>query len=363
MGLSAEATAMQPEMNQQQLLPPPLPLPPVKLEDVKLRPSAPAAAELSAPAHNTRFGKAKQGELQQHGSGTVLTAPMVQVAGPTGDPVIVYRAWTADDVIAASKHLPKPEKGGEVLARALEDFVRDYVPSSGEMARVMLHILSQSQFSTLRSHFEAQHQPATHDWHDPANQNAANVTYRQWKDGLIAAVRAHFPVQCDHAKVSACTQREDEDVEELLDRLQTAYNNHSGMTKPDGLPQGDMTPYETLLKQHFLNNLQKTLSSATKDSCVGCEDSTVRQAQMARHAKPEQRRQKEKEAKKEKRKKDKERRPASCTAAPPPTCVIPTSPCGCSSCLASLWVLTPPPHTPADYAAKDTCFRCGAHGH
>ncbi|XP_036066815.1 uncharacterized protein LOC118598298 isoform X2 [Oryzias melastigma] len=195
------------------------------------------------------------------------------------------------------------------------------------MARVMLHILSQSQFSTLRSHFEAQHQPATHDWHDPANQNAANVTYRQWKDGLIAAVRAHFPVQCDHAK-------------------------------------GDMTSYETLLKQHFLNNLQKTLSSATKDSCVGCEDSTVRLAQMARHAKPEQRRQQEKEAKEEEKRKDKERRPASCTAAPPPTCVIPTSPCGCSSsCLASLWVLTPPPHTPADYAAKDACFRCGAHGH
>ncbi|XP_036066816.1 uncharacterized protein LOC118598298 isoform X3 [Oryzias melastigma] len=109
------------------------------------------------------------------------------------------------------------------------------------MARVMLHILSQSQFSTLRSHFEAQHQPATHDWHDPANQNAANVTYRQWKDGLIAAVRAHFPVQCDHAKVSACMQHEDENVEGLLDRLQTAYDNHSGITKPDGFPQGDMT--------------------------------------------------------------------------------------------------------------------------
>ncbi|XP_036066814.1 uncharacterized protein LOC118598298 isoform X1 [Oryzias melastigma] len=210
------------------------------------------------------------------------------------------------------------------------------------MARVMLHILSQSQFSTLRSHFEAQHQPATHDWHDPANQNAANVTYRQWKDGLIAAVRAHFPVQCDHAKVSACMQHEDENVEGLLDRLQTAYDNHSGITKPDGFPQGDMTSYETLLKQHFLNNLQKT----------------------ARHAKPEQRRQQEKEAKEEEKRKDKERRPASCTAAPPPTCVIPTSPCGCSSsCLASLWVLTPPPHTPADYAAKDACFRCGAHGH
>ncbi|XP_036073289.1 uncharacterized protein LOC118600247 [Oryzias melastigma] len=307
---NAGATAMQPEMTQQQQqqqqqqqlpsLPPPLP--PVKMEEVKLRPSAPAEAALSAPAHNNRFVKAKQEELQQKESRTVLTAPMVRVAGPTGDPVIVYRAWTADDIIAASKHLPKPEKGGEVFVRALEDFVRDYVPSSGEMARVMLHILSQSQFSTLRSHFEAQHQPATHDWLDPANQNAANVTYRQWKDGLIAAVRAHFPVQCDHAKVSACTQHEDEDVEELLDRLQTAYDNHSGMTKPDGLPQGDMTPYETLLKQLFLNNLQKPLSSATEDSCVGCEDSTVRLAQMARQAKPEQRRQKEKEAKKEKRK-------------------------------------------------------------
>ncbi|XP_024137448.1 uncharacterized protein LOC112152231 [Oryzias melastigma] len=160
--------------------------------------------------------------------------------------------WTADDIIAASKHLPKPEKGGEVLARALEDFVRDYVPSSGEMARVMLHILSQSQFSTLRSHFEAQHQPVTHDWHDPANQNAENVTYRQWKDGLIAAVRAHFPVQCDHVKVSVCKQREDEDVEELLDRLQAVYDIHSGMTKPDDFPRGDMTPYETLLRQHSL---------------------------------------------------------------------------------------------------------------
>ncbi|XP_036066414.1 uncharacterized protein LOC118598155 isoform X1 [Oryzias melastigma] len=263
------------------------------MEEVKLWP----LAVLSVPAHNTRFVKAKQEELQQKGSRTVLTAPMVQVADPTGDPLIVCRAWTADDVIAASKHLPKPEKGGEVLARALEDFVRDYVPSSGEMARVMLNILSQSQFSTLRSHFEAQHQPATHDWHDPANQNAANVAYRQWKDGLIAAVRTHFPVQCDHAK-------------------------------------GDMTPYETLLKQHFLNNLQKPLSSATKDSCVGCEDSTVRLAQMARHAKPEQRRQQEKEAKEKKKiKSDAQHRaqlhllqhasfPQAPAAAPPPAWLL-----------------------------------------
>lgn len=78
---------------------------------------------------------------------------------------------------------------------------------------------------------------------------------------LVTKVTEDFKTQGDLSKVSACVQAKDEGPLEYFHRLMTAYDNHSGMTKPDPHPGPESTPYETLLKQQFIQGLQHPLGS------------------------------------------------------------------------------------------------------
>lgn len=227
-----------------------------------------------------------------------LTTPMVQVDGPDGDPVFMFRPWTADDIVIASKHLPKPTKGGDVLARELHTFINAYSPTSAELSRVMLHLLTTAEFSLVRSVLEGHHQPRTLGWRDTEEEEPEeNADYRLWVNNFLGAVRQSFPVRCDLSRVSACRQNEGEPVEEFLARLHAIYDEHSGMERPDPYPGDRMTSYESLLKNYFLTNLQKPLAEATRDSCVGWEDASVRLAEVVIHAQHKQHRQTEKDNK------------------------------------------------------------------
>ncbi|XP_036070524.1 uncharacterized protein LOC118599472 [Oryzias melastigma] len=272
----------------------------IKKETVKKEKSESSGMQLGG-----RITRSQTAAGQSYPFAPVFTAPMVQVAGPTGQPMYVFRPWTADDIIAASKHLPKPEKGGAVMARELSNFINEYAPTSQELARVMMHLLTTAQFSIVRVLFEEHQQPQSPTWRTPSsNEPQSNADYRQWVQRLTNAIRNRFPVNCDLSRVSACRQHDGEPVEDFLARLHSAYDDFSGMERPVNFPGPAMTPYESLLKQHFLTNLQKTLGDLTKDSCVGCEDGSVRLAEVVRHAKHEQRRMAEKETKEKKSRSD-----------------------------------------------------------
>ncbi|KAM6893410.1 LOW QUALITY PROTEIN: protein NLRC3-like [Xenentodon cancila] len=69
--------------------------------------------------------------------------------------------------------------------------------------------------------------------------------------------------------ITACTQKEGEEVNNYLLCLQSIHDDYSGMTKPDPYSGPIMTPYESHLKQSFLDGLLTPLSVMTKDSCIG----------------------------------------------------------------------------------------------
>ena len=234
--------------------------------------------------------------MQTRSMARVAQLPMVQVGGPEGNPIYVYRPWTAEDVMQAAKHLPSPDRGGDVLAAAMSDFIRDYTPTSSEASRIMMKKLTPAQFAKVRPAFNAHCQPTTIDWDvaDVANV-AANVAYRTLRDELLRLIRQEFRVACDLSKVSACIQKADEGPDDFLTRLQSIFEAYSGCTKPDPYPGEPGTPFESLLKTYFINGLHKELSTMTKNVCVGWTDPDIRLSQVARHARHCQQRLQEKD--------------------------------------------------------------------
>ncbi|TWW57163.1 UDP-glucuronosyltransferase 2B15 [Takifugu flavidus] len=201
--------------------------------------------------------------------------PMVQVGGPQGNPMYVYRPWTEADIVEAAKHLPRPEKGGATMAKALTDFFRDYVPTSSEMARIMMKICSPTQFAAVKSIFSGHWQPATINWASSgADDDPHDIAYRDFTTRLI-------------------TKAKDEGPQDYVQCLMIAFDDHSGMTKPDPYPGPEVTPYETLLKQQFLQGLQHPLSQLVKDSCIGWSDADTRLSMVVKHADHQYKRQQE----------------------------------------------------------------------
>ncbi|TWW74433.1 hypothetical protein D4764_14G0004360 [Takifugu flavidus] len=143
---------------------------------------------------------------------------------PQGRPV---GPWTEADIVEAAKHLPRPEKGGATMAKALTDFFRDYVPTSSEMARIMMKICSPTQFAAVKSIFSGHWQPATINWASSgADDDPHDIAYRDFTTRLI-------------------TKAKDEGPRDYVQRLMIVFDDHSGMTKPDPYPGQEVTPYET----------------------------------------------------------------------------------------------------------------------
>ncbi|XP_029707076.1 uncharacterized protein [Takifugu rubripes] len=212
---------------------------------------------------------------------------------PQGNPMYVYRPWTEADIVEAAKHLPPPEKGGATMAKALTDFFRDYVPTSSEMARIM-KFCSPTQFAAVKSIFSGHWQPATINWAScGAGDDPRDIAYRDFTTRLITKVTEDFKTQCDLSKVSACVQAKDEGPRDYVQRLMIAFDDHSGMTKPDPYPGPEVTPYETFLKQQFLQGLQHPLGQLVKDSCIGWSDADTRLSMVVKYADHQYKRQQE----------------------------------------------------------------------
>lgn len=76
-----------------------------------------------------------------------------------------------------------------------------------------------------------------------------------------------------------------EEPDEYLHRLQGVFDDHAGLTRPEPYPAANLTPYEGLLKQQFLNGLQTEVANAVKDSCIGVLDPATTLTEVVRHAK------------------------------------------------------------------------------
>ncbi|XP_059212448.1 uncharacterized protein LOC131991145 [Centropristis striata] len=212
---------------------------------------------------------------------------MVQVMGHEGAAGYVYRPWTVADLLQAAEHLPKATQGGQVLGDAVMAFIRDFTPTSSEMGRVMMRKLSGADFAKIRRHFTDHVQPSTIDWQTAADgdgRNAQDVAYRRWMEGLVTSIKEAFPLHSDLSKVNACTQKADETPEDYVHCLQQVFDDHSGIPKPRNFPGDQMSAYESLLKQQFLNGLSTDVCLAVKDSCIGHNESSVRLADVVRHA-------------------------------------------------------------------------------
>lgn len=232
------------------------------------------------------------------------TLPMVQVMGPNGA-AFVFRPWTTEDILKMSKQLPKPEKGGSTLAKAVAEFIREFSPTSTEMARILGNNMSPAQFGLLRDCFLQPVQPATPAWPEiTESEPKDNTDYRAWQIALRNRITEQFPTQCNLNKVSKCTQQNNEPVEDYLERLNIVFDDYSGVTRPDPYPGIEMTPYESLLKNAFMEGMLSHLAETTKTSCIMWADATVRLTDVLRHARHAQARRLETECEKEKQQKE-----------------------------------------------------------
>ncbi|XP_059206471.1 uncharacterized protein LOC131985417 [Centropristis striata] len=276
--------------------------------------------------------------------GETFTLPMVQVMGHEGAAGYVYRPWTVADLLQAAEHLPKATQGGQVLGDAVMAFIRDFTPTSSEMGRVMMRKLSGADFAKIRRHFTDHVQPSTIDWQTAADgdgRNAQDVAYRRWMEGLVTSIKEAFPLHSDLSKVNACTQKADETPEDYVHRLQQVFDDHSGIPKPRNFPGDQMSAYESLLKQQLLNGLSTDVCLAVKDSCIGHNESSVRLADVVRHANHAYKRLQEKTEAEKKTRKDTAHRAQ----------------------LQLLHQQTQQPQRGRGHYDPNICFNCGGTGH
>lgn len=210
--------------------------------------------------------------------------PMVQVMGSQG-PVYVYRPWTTEDLMTVSKQLPKPEKGGTGLAKPINEFVREFSPTSAEMAHIMMNRMSPAKFGLLRKCFTEHHQPSKPTRHtQEEDEDEADTNYCSWLHKLLQKKTDSFHTTCDLSKVSKIPQQPNEPVEGYLERLNIVFDNYSGTTRPADYLGTAMVPYEALLKNSFMEGMLSNLAEDTKISRITWDDTNVRLAKVLRHA-------------------------------------------------------------------------------
>lgn len=142
-----------------------------------------------------------------------------------------------------------------------------------------MHKLGPTRFAKLSESFPAfgpNYGPQHPDW-----DNDENKYYVDWLNRLGLRLVAEFPVRCDISKVTACKQKEDEDVADFKHRLTECFDAHSGLTPPAN-PEGPITPYESHLKSMFLQGLLPHIRRGVEDTCIGLDD--ARLAEVERHA-------------------------------------------------------------------------------
>ena len=233
----------------------------------------------------------------------VITAPMINVMGPTG-PALVYRPWTDADMTEALNHLPDPRNSGTAFALQFETFCREFMPTVSEIRRLLMKKLGPTDFAKIRQHCGGDLRLTSPDWED-----AGNAAYVNALNTLLNGLKTAFPNKIDKSKITGCKQQPGETVGDFLTRLTVLFNQHSGIPIPDDLGN-EPGAYETHLKQAFLNGLFPPLRANVGNTCIGLED--ARLTEIRRHAEHAERQHKETKDR-EKLKKDQQLQKAQLT--------------------------------------------------
>ncbi|XP_043561879.1 uncharacterized protein LOC122557838 [Chiloscyllium plagiosum] len=185
----------------------------------------------------------------------VLQAPMVDVAGPEGHPVLVHRTWTMKNLESAYGQLPDSrEVGGNKFAEEVTIFCIEFHPMSHHPRLLGPKVGADGtkikyKWPTANIHARA------------ANpQVEQNGDFNAFVAVLVTACREAFPVQMDMTKIATCKQREDETVSQYLTCLTEVHNAHSGLRPPEDITTAEITPYEAHLTNSFINGVKDEIA-------------------------------------------------------------------------------------------------------
>ncbi|XP_055051165.2 uncharacterized protein [Misgurnus anguillicaudatus] len=212
-----------------------------------------------------------KGERQIVTRGTAkisLQAPMIQVAGPEGQPMLVYRPYGWQEIQEMGGHFSPVEVGGTVMAEELIQFCRTYSPRIQEVKKILEKRHGFRLGTKMTGKWPDDSAPTHPDWnHD------SNLPYRNAVEQIAKALKDIYPVTVNTQRLTQTKQKPDEPVEEYLNRLTTVFEQCSGMLKPEGvnINTGDVTSWESYLKQMFLGGLQPDISAKVKQTCIGWE--------------------------------------------------------------------------------------------
>lgn len=210
--------------------------------------------------------------LQQH---PIFQAPMVQVAGAAG-PMVVFRPWTEADMKEAMKHLPDHKASGERFGEEFGVFCADFHPTMPEIRRLLLIKLGPTDYAKVKHACEGNERLNTveYEHHD-------NAAYRQKLTNIKNALKAAFPIRVDMSRISSCTQRDGESVEDYYHRLLHTFSDNSGIPEPSQRGEAPGA-WETHMRHCLVAGLLPPIKRAVEISCIGLQ--TARLAEVKRHA-------------------------------------------------------------------------------
>lgn len=201
---------------------------------------------------------------------------MIQEGRPQR-PIVVLRPWTLDDLKEMISHLPPASQGGETLAKEFLTFCQQYTPTLSEMRLLLSKHLKPGEFAKIRTKMEGVQRLREAGWN-----HADNASYRDSVNDLCAAMRDTFPKPVNMSIVDITRQRTGEAPADYLIRLQAAFDDNSGITRPADYPGPLSTTYEVHLKCYFIKGLLPYVRKGVMAPCTPSE--TVRLAEILNHA-------------------------------------------------------------------------------
>ena len=149
----------------------------------------------SSSLGSTSFSPIANRTRQNQQQGDVITAPMINVMGPTG-PALVYRPWTDSDMTEALTHLPDPRNSGIAFALQFETFCREFMPTVSEIRRLLMKKLGPTDFAKIRQHCGGDLRLTSPNWGD-----VVNAAYVNALNTFLNALRTTFPNTIDMSKL------------------------------------------------------------------------------------------------------------------------------------------------------------------
>lgn len=148
----------------------------------------PSAAPSSPIAHR----------LHHQNQNTAFNMPMVEVSGQEGA-TLVFRAWTSDDITAASQHLPNPTTSGKPFAEQFLTFCQEFKPKMNEIKRLLIAKMKPTDWQKITGMFPATDVCCKHI----TCENESNAHYREAVSNHCNAFIQAFPVKVNMEKITA----------------------------------------------------------------------------------------------------------------------------------------------------------------